>query len=233
MLHCGQDEQARFESFPSDHWLLRIVPATECCRGDNGGSVPVCLFNVLRNHFRQGGSQVVPIVRQDANGSANWYVVQTRAHKEPTVYKLLNDILPQVFLPTAKVPVRRWGKITSALVPLFPCYLFAYFDYEVNFRLIKYTRGTTKVICAGSEPAIVPSPIIECIMKRCANGPVELRPKTPHRGEVVTLEAGALRGFEAVFHGYLSGNQRVAILLSSLGNATLRVKLPAPFVCAT
>ncbi len=168
--------------------------------------------------------------RQRSNGNENWYLVHTRAGKEHSVCKQLGEIVPEILLPIAKVPVRRWGRMTSALVPLFPCYLFAYFDYEANFWWVRYTRGVNKLICTGVEPSIVPPQIIESLKQRCARGPVELPTKTPRRGDVVTLETGALRGFEAIFDGYLSGTQRVAILLSSLGGATLRLRLPAPMV---
>jgi transcriptional antiterminator RfaH len=172
------------------------------------------------------------LVRQSANGNENWYLVHTRAGKEHTVCKQLGEIVPETLLPIAKVPVRRWGRMTSSLVPLFPCYLFAYFDYEANFWWVKYTRGVNKLIRTGLEPAVVPQQIIESLKQRCAHGPVELPAKRPRRGEVVTVESGTFRGFEAVFDGYLSGNQRVAILLSSLGSATVRLRLPASLVCA-
>ena len=175
---------------------------------------------------------MLSIGRQSINGNENWYLVQTRAGKERAVHRQLGELLPEILLPIAKMPVRRWGQMTISLVPLFPCYLFAYFDYEANFWWVRYTRGVNKVICTGLEPTIVPPQVIESLKQRCGSGPVELPAKTLRRGEVVTLETGALRGFEAIFDGYLSGDQRVAILLSSLGGATLRLRLPAPLVCA-
>ena len=43
----------------------------------------------------------------------------------------------------------------------------------------------------------------------------------------MTIADGALRGFDAVFEHYLSGPQRVAILLSSLTETPIRVVLQA------
>jgi transcriptional antiterminator RfaH len=169
-------------------------------------------------------------LKHSTNGNENWHLLHTRAGKEQSLYKQLCEILPEVLLPMVKVPVRRWGRGTSALVPLFPCYLFAYFDFEPNICWIKYTRGVNKLVSIGMEPAIVPRQIIDSLKQRCACGAVELDTKALCPGETVTLQAGSFRGFEAVFEAYLSGEQRVAILLTSLGSATLRFRLPTVMV---
>jgi hypothetical protein len=45
------------------------------------------------------------------------------------------------------------------------------------------------------------------------------------KGQPVVIAEGSLKGFEAIFEQYLSGSQRVALLLSSV--SSFRVVLPA------
>jgi transcriptional antiterminator RfaH len=156
-----------------------------------------------------------------------WYLVHTRAGKEASVRGQLSESLPDAFLPTLRVQIHRWGKVVSSVSPLFPCYVFARFVARCDLRRVDYTHGVREVVRAGEEPAVVPSSVINELKHRCAQGPVELLIKPLRKGEPVTIANGAFQGFDAVFERYLSGPQRVAILLSSLSETSIRVVLPA------
>jgi transcription antitermination factor NusG len=156
-----------------------------------------------------------------------WYLVYTRAGKEISVRGQLNEWLPEAFVPTMKGRAYRWGKLVTAVSPLFPCYVFALIPTQCDLRRAGYTYGAREVVRAGQVPLIVPKSIIEQLKARCAHGPIELPIKSFQRGEPVTVASGAFRGFDAVFEQYLSAPQRVAILLSSLMETSVRVVLPA------
>jgi len=156
-----------------------------------------------------------------------WYLVHTKAGKEVSVRSQLDEWLPETFLPTLKVQVHRWGRLVNSISPLFPCYVFARLPACCDLRRIGYTLGVREIVRGGQEPLVVPRLVVDQLKVRCARGPVELLSRPFHKGEQVVIANGALRGFEAVFEQYLSGPQRVAILLSSLTESSIRVVLPA------
>jgi transcriptional antiterminator RfaH len=156
-----------------------------------------------------------------------WHLVRTKAGKEVSVRGQLSEWLPEAFLPTLKVRIHRWGKLVISVGPLFPCYVFARFPAQCDLLRLNYTSGVREVVRGGKELLVVPSIVIDELKARCATGPVELLSRLFHKGEKVTIAYGTLKGFEAVFEQYLSGPQRVAILLSSLTETSIRVVLPA------
>jgi transcriptional antiterminator RfaH len=157
----------------------------------------------------------------------NWYLMRSKSGKERSVQFQLSFILPEVLLPLLSAPVRRHGKFTKVLMPLFPCYVFARFDLASEFTRVKYTSGVRDLVCAGNEPVVVPDDTIRVLKQRCADGPVEIPQVRLRSGEPVRVMEGPLRGVEAVFERYLSGLERVAILLSSLEKLNARVVLRA------
>jgi transcriptional antiterminator RfaH len=156
----------------------------------------------------------------------DWYLVHTKVGKENSVGDELSRWLPEVLLPKLRVRVYRWRKLVTTVAPLFPCYIFAAFAAERELSRVKYTSGVRGVVSGGEEPLVVEPSIIDQLKVRCAL--VLIEPPTKHlkNGDPVVIAEGALRGFEAVFDRYLSGPQRVAILLSTMAGAPLRVVLP-------
>jgi transcription antitermination factor NusG len=59
---------------------------------------------------------------------------------------------------------------------------------------------------------------------------VKIEPEKFDKGERVRVAEGPFRGFEAIFERYLSGAERVAILLSTVEANGLRVVLPSSTV---
>jgi transcriptional antiterminator RfaH len=161
--------------------------------------------------------------------STEWYLLRTKAGKERIAHDQLSCLAVDTLLPLVKVPVRRWGRMVESVIPLFPCYMFGLFEMEREYNRLRYTRGLVGVVSFGGQPAVVPAPIISGLKQRCAGGPVQL-PKRPLRsGERVTVVDGPLREFEGIFERYLSGPERIAILLSVMG-AGARVVLNASMV---
>jgi len=160
----------------------------------------------------------------------DWFLVRTKPHKERWVRDQLGNALPEVFLPLLKTRAPQWGKMAPAIVPLFPCYLFARLDLKENYFHVKYTPGVHGLVSAGKEPLAVPASIVEEIKLRGIDGIVEI--SAPHlgRGERVRIVDGPFRGFDAVFDRYLSGSERVAILLEAVEAKGVRMVLPADFV---
>lgn len=155
-----------------------------------------------------------------------WYLVRTKPGKERWVRDQLAIILPEVFLPLLKGRALRWGKLVVLTGPLFPCYLFAKCDLVRRHFDVKYLPGVRGIVSAGPDPLAVPATIIEEMRSREVNGVIEIVEKPFDNGERVRIIDGFFKGFEAVFERYLSGSERVAILLGAVQAAGLRVVLP-------
>ncbi|MHB8384596.1 MAG: transcription termination/antitermination protein NusG [Candidatus Binataceae bacterium] len=162
--------------------------------------------------------------------AANWYLIRTKPGKERWVRDQLRPTIPDVFLPMLRAKTPRWGRMIMSVSPLFPCYVFARFDLEARFFDIKYMAGVRGFVCAGSDPLAVPEAIVEEIRNRGIDDIVEIVEPPFDSGQRVTVVDGPFRGFEAVFDRYLSGAERVAILLSAVESGGLRVVLPAAAV---
>jgi transcriptional antiterminator RfaH len=160
----------------------------------------------------------------------DWYLVRTKTGKERWVRDQLQPMLPEVFLPMLRARAPRWGRMTLSVGPLFPCYVFARMELERRYFDVKYLPGVRGFVCAGDDPLAVPPGIVEEIRKRGTGDVIEIVEKPFGNGERVIVRDGPFRGFEAIFERYLSGVERVAILLSAIEATGLRVVLPASAV---
>src|SRR5216684_1041833 len=160
----------------------------------------------------------------------HWYLIRTKTGKERWVRDQLANVIPEVFLPLLKARARRWGKLADVIGPLFPGYLFARFDLQQNYFDVKYMSGVHGLVSAGTDPLAVPRSIIAEIRKWGVNDIVEIVEKPFDTGEKVVVVDGPFRGFEAIFQHYISGAERVAILLSAVEASGLRVVLSASAV---
>jgi len=153
-----------------------------------------------------------------------WYLVRTKPSKERWVHDRLAAILPEIFLPLREAKMPRWGRMEWTITSLFPGYLFACFDLQQHYFEVRYMPGVLGIVSAGSDPLAVP------LASRGTNGVVRIEEKSFGCGEQLHVVEGPFRGFEAVFERYLSGAERVAVLLSAIEASGLRVVLPASAV---
>ncbi|MBF6558988.1 MAG: hypothetical protein IVW56_01765 [Candidatus Binataceae bacterium] len=160
----------------------------------------------------------------------DWYLVRTKPGKERWVRDQLAALLPEVFLPLLEARTPRWGKLAWSVGPLFPCYLFARLDLQSSYFNVRYLPGVQGLVSAGHDPVAVPGGVVEEIRQRGVNGVVKIDEKALGIGERVRVVEGPFRGFDAIFERYLSGAERVAILLSAIDANGLRVVLSASAV---
>jgi len=86
------------------------------------------------------------------------------------------------------------------------------------------------LVSAGGEPLEVDEYIIAEIKKRTTNGIVELPQETLRTGDAVELIDGPLRGLRGVCERYLSGPERVTLLVTLIGATNVRVIAPTRIV---
>jgi transcription antitermination factor NusG len=165
-----------------------------------------------------------------SRNDSSWFLIQTKPSKERWVSDRLSETLPEVFLPLLRTRVPRWGRLRWSVAPLFPQYVFARFSLKADYAHVQYLPGVRGLVCAGRDPLIVQKAVIDELKVRAVNGVVCIEEKPFSNGEQVRVVEGPFRGFEAIFERYLSGAERVAILLSGLGAGGLRVLLPVSAV---
>jgi transcriptional antiterminator RfaH len=159
--------------------------------------------------------------------SDDWYLVRTKPGKERWVRDQLGSRLTEVFLPMLRARMPRWGRLAMSTAPLFPCYVFARLDIQNDYFTVKYLAGVNGLVSAGNDPIVVPEAIVTEIRARGIDDVVEIREDPFDSGQAVRVVEGPFRGFEAIFERYLSGAERVAILLSTIEQTGPRVVLPA------
>ena len=161
----------------------------------------------------------------------DWYLVRTKAGAERAVHEQLQSLVDRTLLPLAKMPIRQGERTFQRIGPIFPTYLFAFFSLGRMARQIRYTPGVRNIVRFGEQAAVVPSCVIDELISRCAEGPVDLSKPRFSLGAPVKVVHGPFQEFHAVFDGYCSGPERVAVLLSVM-NAERRVVMPASMVIA-
>jgi transcriptional antiterminator RfaH len=159
--------------------------------------------------------------------ASDWYLVRTKSQKERWVQDQLKNVAAEAFLPLLRSRTRCFGKSVVTVRPLFPCYLFARFDLKEKYFDVRYAAGVHSLVAIGGEPVVVPLPIIEEIKRRGVDGVVELPQRKLDPGQKIRVIDGPFRDIEAIFDRYLSGSERVAILLDAIGASTIRVVLPS------
>jgi transcriptional antiterminator RfaH len=146
----------------------------------------------------------------------SWYLVRTKPSMERYVSAQLSRLTSEVFLPL----LSERGHSTA---PLFPQYVFLRCDLTPNYFQIRYTPGVTSFVTAGHDPLPIPESVVECVRARCINNVVHLNHEPLRKGEAIQILDGPFRGFEAVFERYLSGAERVAILLNATETYSVRL----------
>jgi transcriptional antiterminator RfaH len=159
----------------------------------------------------------------------DWYLIRTKTGGERIAQNQLQHVVDRTLLPLGNMQILQRDRAFQRIGPIFPCYLFAFFCLASKARQIRYTPGVRDIVRFGEHAAAVPVWVIDELVARCAQGPIDLLKPAFAKGTPVKVLRGPLREFHRVFDGYLSGAERVAILLSIM-NAERRVVMPASMV---
>ena len=147
----------------------------------------------------------------------HWYLVHTKPRQEKYA---LDNLLRQgylCYLPTIPSERLRQGLLTVGDEPLFPRYLFIRLgqgDAAKSWAPIRSTKGVSRLVTFGIEPARVDVDLIELLKAREAS--VQAEPERLLKpGERVCLTEAPFAGIEGIYQ-MADGERRVMVLIEML-----------------
>lgn len=145
----------------------------------------------------------------------SWYALYTKPRNEDVVAYQLKGIGIEVVNPKLKSKKYLRNKLSEVIEPLFPCYLFAYFDSKY-FHMISYTRGVRYII-GKTNPIAVPYEIVNTLKEQMDEGNiVVIKPQKFEKGNRVLIKDGPFKDFYGIFERETRGLERVMILLEAI-----------------
>ena len=157
-----------------------------------------------------------------------WYVAHSKPRSEELLWTQYRIRGLEAYYPCLKV--RTVNPRAKQVQPYFPGYLFIHVDLGITGRsALEWLPGSSGLVCFDDEPATVSESLILAIRQRLdgLEQPAETTPARLRRGERVLIHEGVFSGYEGIFDIYLSGVERVRVLLSLLGDRQIAVDLSA------
>jgi transcriptional antiterminator RfaH len=154
----------------------------------------------------------------------HWYLVHTKPRQEKCALENLERQGYPCYLPILPAEKLRQGALTVADEPLFPRYLFIRLETGTmakSWAPIRSTRGVSRLVCFGTEPAQVPDALIATLRARQAAMRSEPVPLFA-RGERVRLTQAPFAGIEGIYQ-MAEGECRVMVLIELLAK---QVRVP-------
>lgn len=145
----------------------------------------------------------------------NWYVIYIKPRYEDSTALQLRKAGIEVLNPKLRVKKYVRGKYLAVIEPLFPGYLFAFFDPKSHAHMIRYTRGV-KFIIGKQNPLVVPREIIETIRERMQGEIIKPVAEELKTGDRILIKEGPFANFHGIFERDIPGRERAMILLEAL-----------------
>jgi len=146
-----------------------------------------------------------------------WYLVHTKPRQEKCALENLQRQGYCCYLPILPSEKLRQGVLTVMDEPLFPRYLFIRLgqgDSAQSWAPIRSTRGVSRLVSFGVEPAVVSDGLVKTLREQEAS-----RQGEPERlfkpGERVRLTEAPFGGIEGIYQ-MADGERRVIVLIELL-----------------
>ena len=158
----------------------------------------------------------------------HWYLVHTKPRQEKCAQENLVRQGYECYLPIFPKEKLLQSGVAIADEPLFPRYLFIRLGESrsaQSWAPIRSTKGVSRLVSFGVEPAKVDDRLIEILRNQEAAAQAE-----PERlfksGERVLLTDGAFVGLEAIYQ-MADGDQRVIVLIELMNQSVAMRVAPA------
>ena len=146
----------------------------------------------------------------------NWYVIQTKPKKETVAASHLELESVEVFFPKMKSVSMVFGRARTVTTSLFPGYIFARFDPYVSYRLVKWSQGVSRVVGFEGGPLPIADEAIEIIKRRADKDSIVRKALLLKAKDPIRIRSGPLKDLLGVFEHWVSGKERVSVLLNLL-----------------
>jgi transcription antitermination factor NusG len=146
--------------------------------------------------------------------SQRWFALQVRTRWEGSTAVLLSGKGYQTLLPTYQTKKRWNGKPRVVNAPLFPGYVFCYFDAQKRLPIL-VTPGVIAVVGRGRLPLPVDDGEIAAIQNVLSSG---FHPEPwPYleKGQKIRIESDVLNGLEGILINF-KGKDRIVVSVSLL-----------------
>jgi transcriptional antiterminator RfaH len=163
--------------------------------------------------------------------AGHWYLIHTKPRQEALALENLERQGYSCYLPLLKREKVSRGKLGVVTEPLFPRYLFICLETSMqglSWAPIRSTRGVTRLVTFGKEPAKVPDALIESIRQQQAQ--LDTQPLHAFQpGDSVRIVNGPFVGLDAIYQE-TDGERRVMVLIELMNRKVALPLLPTQVV---
>jgi transcriptional antiterminator RfaH len=162
--------------------------------------------------------------------TAQWYALHSKPMQETLLWEQLSQREIESYYP--RIHVQPVNPRSRKVRPYFPGYIFSRVDLEqTSMTLLTRLPGSSGIVAFDGIPSHVPDTLIAAIRRRvgeieaagAAGGELFDGLKT---GDIVTVQDGPFKGYEAIFDARLLGEGRVRVLLKLLSRQYIPLELP-------
>jgi transcriptional antiterminator RfaH len=146
-----------------------------------------------------------------------WYLIYCKRGEQARAKVHLENQKVECYYPEMKIEKILRGKKQQVLEPLFPSYIFVYFDFEQGptFTTVRSTRGVTDFIRFGLHPKVIDAELVEELRRFLPNAK-SANTNLPKQGDVVRIKSGQFEGIEAIYQE--SDGEKRSIMLVKMIN---------------
>ena len=143
-----------------------------------------------------------------------WFLIHTKPRQEVIALENLERQGYPCYLPMLPAEKLRQGKLVTIQEPLFPRYLFIQLGQGAtaqSWSPIRSTRGVSRLVSFGNEPARVPADLVQMLQDHDADRSQDVQTLFKS-GDKVLIQEGPFAGLEAVYQ-MKDGEGRVMVLI--------------------
>ena len=153
----------------------------------------------------------------DALESA-WYCLQAKHKHEHIAAARLRELRGvTVFCPRIRFRRQSRDRVAWVTEPLFPGYLFAYFELGRMHRVIDSAHGIRSIVRFGTRYPTIDEGTLSELRDYVGDKEIKVMDYEPSPGDFVRIGEGAFAGLEALVLAILPARARVRVLMEFLG----------------
>ena len=149
-----------------------------------------------------------------------WVLAQLKPNCAAIAVRHLERQGLQTFLPLGRHTEARGGRFVTSTRPYFAGYLFVGVGRDsAPWQAIRSTQGISRLVSFGSQPAMVPTALVEQLMQGCDSDGVIAEGPAMSAGDDVRVVQGPFASFIGKVVD-LKPDQRAWVLLDVMGKQT-------------